>query len=230
MKKKEVRVAIIDNSIDRNIYDPIRHWTGFLNIKWESFRAKKNDFPEEIEKDFTHVLLTGSEASIMDRPDWVIDEIEFVKETAYKKIPIMGSCYGHQMIALALEGPQCVQRSSFPEIGWIPIKISKDNLLLGNKGIFYSFSIHFDEVIGLSSDFEILASTEPCPIQAFQKRGESIWGIQSHPEISPSEGKTLLKNLIKHGKEPLDIYKKVLNSVPKDSEYIDRIIDTFINY
>ncbi|HZX10488.1 MAG TPA: type 1 glutamine amidotransferase [Acidobacteriota bacterium] len=230
MNKIDIRVAIIDNSIDKSIYDPVNHWSQFLDVKWVSFRAKKSDFPDDTRKNFTHIILTGSEASIMDRSPWVLDEIEFVKEAVSQKIPILGSCYGHQMIALALAGPQCVRRSPFPEIGWIPIKILRENALLGKKGLFHSYTIHFDEVIGLGNDYDILASTDLCSIHAFQKKKSCVWGIQSHPEISPEKGKTLLKNLINQGEGPLDIYKKALCSIPEDSGIIKHIIDAFIKY
>jgi GMP synthase-like glutamine amidotransferase len=230
MKKKDIRVAIIDNSVDRDIYDPVNHWSRFLDVKWRSFRAKHSDFPDEIKKSFTHIILTGSEASIMDRPSWVSDEIEFVREAVFKKIPVLGSCYGHQMIALALSGAQYVRRSLFPEIGWIPIKILKDNRLLGKKGLFHCYTIHFDEVVGLGSDYNTLASTELCPIHAFQKKDTPVWGIQSHPEISPEQGKKLLKNLINQGTGPMDVYRKALHSIPRDSGIIKHIIDAFINY
>jgi len=230
MDKKDIRVAIIDNSIERDIYDPVTHWSSFLDIDWSSYRAKNSEFPANIEKDFTHVILTGSEASIMDRPLWVLDEVEFVTEVVVKKIPVLGSCYGHQMIALALEGPESVRRSQSPEIGWIPIEKIKKSPLLGRKGRFYSYTIHFDEVIALGPDYHILASTPSCPIHAFQKKDSAVWGIQSHPEISPEEGKTLLKNLINQGKGPIDIYRKHLHSAPKDSGIINQLIDAFIKY
>jgi len=230
MKNKDIRVAIIDNSIDHTIYDPVHHWTQFLNVKQSSFRAKESDFPKDIRNKFTHIILTGSEASIMDRSPWVLDEIEWVKEAVSYQIPLLGSCYGHQMIALALEGPDCVRRSSFPEIGWIPIEISKKNALLGKKGCFYSYTIHFDEVIGLGDGYDIFASTDLCSIHAYQKKNSSVWGIQSHPEITPEEGKKLLKNLIEQGRGPLDIYKKALHSKPKDSGIIKNIIDAFLKY
>lgn len=230
MKNKDIRVAIIDNSIDHSIYDPVHHWSQFLDVKWSSFRAKTSDFPGDIKNKFTHVILTGSEASIMDRPPWVLDEIELVKEAVSYQIPVLGSCYGHQMIALALEGPDCVRRSPSPEIGWIPIEISKENSLLGKKGCFYSYTIHFDEVIGLGDDYDVLALTDLCSIHAYQKKSSSVWGIQSHPEITPDEGKILLKNLIEQGRGPLDIYKEALHSKPKDSGIIKCIVDAFIKY
>jgi GMP synthase-like glutamine amidotransferase len=229
MKNKDVRVAIIDNSIDKNIYDPVSHWSAFLDVPWSSFQAKKDYFPAALGKDFTHIILTGSEASIMDRPQWVLDEIEFVKESVSKEIPIMGSCYGHQMIALALAGPSCVRRSFSPEIGWIPIKIIRESVILGKKGLFFSFTIHFDEVFGIGSDFDILASTSLCPIHAFRKKGKPVWGIQSHPEITPDSGKILLKKLIEEGKGPIDVYTEAYHSLPKDSRVIKHIIDAFIH-
>ncbi|MBD3413745.1 MAG: hypothetical protein GF421_04840 [Candidatus Aminicenantes bacterium] len=230
MKKKNIRVAIIDNSIDRNIYDPVQHWSRFLDVEWDSFQAKNSDFPQNGAKDFTHIILTGSEASIMDRPDWVLKEVEFVKQAVAQKISVLGSCYGHQMIALALKGPKCVRRSFSPEIGWIPIHNLKKDVMFGTQDCLYSFTIHFDEVTGLGDDFVILAETDLCPVHAFRKKQASVWGIQSHPEINPEEGKRLLKKLYQQGIGPVSFYKEALHSAPRDSGIIESVIDTFFKY
>ena len=230
MKSKDARVAIVDNSIDNNIYDPVSHWSSFLDVAWSSFQAKKSHFPVDLEKNFTHIILTGSESTIMERPQWVLDEVEFVKEAVSKKIPVLGSCYGHQMIALALAGPKSVRRSCSPEVGWIPIEIIKDSAILGKERLFFSFTIHFDEVIGVGSDFDVLASTPLCPVHVFQKKEAPVWGIQSHPEISPDSGKILLKKLAEQGIGPIDVYKKAFHSVPRDSGIIKLVVDVFVNY
>ncbi len=77
MKKKGL--AIIDNSIDLDIYNPVEHWSPYLNsVPWRAFRAKLNHFPDL--DDFSHILLTGSESSILDREDWAREEIQVVQE------------------------------------------------------------------------------------------------------------------------------------------------------
>lgn len=71
--KKGVKVAFIDNSIDSSIYNPEEHWKPYLDAEWDSFKATKNHFPD-LKKGYTHLLLTGSEASIVERENWVYEE------------------------------------------------------------------------------------------------------------------------------------------------------------
>jgi len=227
MKRDGVRVAIIDNSIDPSVYKPIDHWRTFLSVPWEAFRAAESCFPD-LDKGYSHLILTGSEGSIMERESWVYDEAETVQEACERGIPILGSCYGHQLLALALRGPAHVRRSHQPEVGWIPVKIEKKNSLLGDEGKVYTFSIHFDEVIGLDDDFLVLASTSACRIQAFELKTKPVWGIQFHPEINISAARELLKNLIRLELKTSPLFKEVLKTRPKDAGLIRRILRHFL--
>ncbi len=221
------KVALIDNSLDKNVYDPVRHWKAHLACEWISFEAKRSYFPA-LEEGFTHFILTGSEASILEREKWVYEEVELVKLAIEKGISILGSCYGHQLLVLALLGPAHVKRCENPEVGWIKIRIEKENDLLGEGRTAHCFSIHFDEVVNLNQNFEVLASTRNCPIQAFKLKDKPVWGIQMHPEIDIREGRSLLEKLLmlRHPNSPL--IEKALNSKPRDSGLIKPILRKFL--
>ena len=225
--KKKVRVAVIDNSLDPSLYNPVNHWSAFLDVPWESFRPMEGRFPD-LKQDFTHIILTGSEASIMEREPWVVQEVEFVREAVAGGLPILGSCYGHQLLALALRGPAQVRRCPHPEVGWIPISIKEKNSLLGDQDMIYAFAIHFDEVVTLDEEFTILASTERCPIQAFELKGRPIWGVQFHPEINIPQAKKFLQDLIPLGLKTTSYFKEALLSPSRDSGVIKRIVQHFL--
>ena len=227
MKRENVRVAIIDNSIDPTVYKPIDHWRTFLGVPWEAFRAVESRFPG-LDRGYTHLILTGSEASIMERESWVYEEVEVVQKALERGIPILGSCYGHQLLALALRGPAHVRRCPQPEVGWIPIKIQMKNSLLGDEEEAYTFSIHFDEVIGLDDDFLVLATTPACLVQAFELRTRPVWGIQFHPEINISAARELLENLIRLELKTSLLFEEALRKRPRDSGLIRRIVRHFL--
>ena len=226
VRKKDVKVAFIDNSIDSSIYNPEEHWKSYVEIEWDSFKATKSHFPD-LNKGYTHLVLSGSEASIVERENWVYEEIEVVQDAVERGLSILGSCYGHHLLAFALLGSSSVQRCVKPEVGWMPIKIKEENELLGKKGSAFSFIMHFDEVVNLSDAFLILASSKDCKIQAFQLKKRPIWGIQFHPEINISSAQKFLKKLISLNFKTTPFFEKALKSTPKDSALIQKIAKSF---
>ncbi|MFC2157200.1 type 1 glutamine amidotransferase [Acidobacteriota bacterium] len=227
MIKNNIRLAIIDNAIDHKIYRPVEHWTEFINLPWEAFHAKKSSFPNL--QDFTHIILTGSEASILERQEWVYEEIEVVQEAVEKGLSILGSCYGHQLLALALTGPKNVRRCERPEMGWIPIEIDTQNTFLGRETPAFTLTLHFDEVADLGDEFDVFARTPGCAVQAFQKKGFPIWGLQPHPEINIKNGQQLLKNLIEKNAPASHQMEESLLMEPCDSGLIHYVTDNFFS-
>lgn len=229
MSKEELRLAFIDNCIDSAVYNPELHWKPYLEVEWDSFKATKHQFPDFKKVRYTHLLLTGSESSIVNRERWVEEEAEVIQEAVERGVPVLGSCYGHQLLAYALLGSSSVRRSPQPEVGWIPVQIIRESRILGKERQAFSFSIHFDEVVNLNSEFHILASTEHCPVQAFQVKDRPIWGLQIHPEINIQDARTLLKNLIALRLDNTPLFVKALNSRPKDSGLIKQIVKCFLS-
>lgn len=227
METKPVKIAVIDNSIDPEIYNPIRHWSSHLKTGFDIFRAAEMSFPDL--RRYTHLILTGSEATIVEREPWAETEIEVIQEAEARGLPILGSCYGHQLLAVALVGPQHVRRSSEPEMGWVSIRITEEADLLGPPQVASTFTLHFDEVISLDGRFLIFSSTERCPVQAFQLKGSPVWGLQIHLEISIPEGRRLLKNLIKQGYTNTPLFEEALRQKPRDSGLIRQIVKHFLH-
>ncbi len=225
--EQNIRIAIIDNSIAPAVYKPVEHWAPFLGVPFAPFRAADGRLPDAGEK-FTHIILTGSEASILEREPWVYAEVEFVRGALSRDIPILGSCYGHQLLALAVRGSAHVRRALRPEIGWFPIEVRSAGGLLGERGTIYAFSSHFDEVIGLDDDFRVLASTPDCAVQAFELKGRPVWGIQFHPEISIPAGREYLHNLVELGPRTSPLFQEALGMIPRDSGVIRGIVRHFL--
>ena len=223
---KEIKLAIIDNSLDHSIYNPIRHWKICLDRDFHVFRATDNHFPAV--QDFTHIILTGSEASILHREKWTYDEINLINEAAGRGMSLLGSCYGHQLLAVALAGPKHVQRCAEPEIGWIPIAINGADKFLGNKRNAFCFSSHCDEVKDLPDEFLVFASSDRCQTQAFRFKSHSIWGLQIHPEMNIEEAQWYLSRRVENKHEPLRLFQSALDSRPRDSGLIHQVVQNFL--
>jgi GMP synthase-like glutamine amidotransferase len=226
---KDMRLAIIDNAIDRSVYTPVAHWRKHLPVPGEVFRAPAGELPD-LDSGYTHLILTGSEASIVDREPWVEKEAALVRKAESRGLAMLGSCWGHQLLALALSGPDHVRRCEVPEMGWLPISLLEESPLLGRGPQFFAYTVHFDEVVGLSADFRVLAATPRCPIHAFQLRDRPIWGVQSHPEIDIADGFLLFQRFMEQGGETAHLFRAALESPQKDSGVIRCIVRTFLTF
>ncbi len=164
----------------------------------------------------------------MDREPWVYDEIRMVQNAVACGIPVLGSCYGHQLLALSLAGPRCVRRSTDPETGWLSIRIISADTLLGEVGAFFVYTLHFDEVVDPGPDFRILAETPQCHIHGFRFKDLPVWGIQSHPEIDIPDGRRLFANLVAQGHPAAPRFRTALASPARDSKKIQRILNVFL--
>ena len=224
-----MKVAVVDNSVDPSIYTPVVHWSRFLECRWKAFTAREFQFPD-LDDAYTHLILTGSEASILDRDRWVHREVELALEAVERNIPVLGSCWGHQLLAIALGSPANVQRSECPEIGWISVDITEQDTLMGKKGQEFVFSSHFDEVVGLGNDFRVFASSKNCRVHAFQWRTSPVWGIQSHPEMNISDALSYLRKNVSTKRKSLSIYRRALDSTPKDTGIIHKVIKKFLGH
>jgi len=226
------KIAIIDNAVEPDVYRPVVHWTRYLpaGSDWTAFRAPERILPDLGGK-FTHVILTGSEASILEPDPWAEEEADFVREADRRGLALLGSCYGHQLLAWALAGSRCVGSCGEPEIGWIPVIAETDSAVFGARGAeSYVFSLHFDEVRELPPSFAVLASTRICPVQAFALEGRPVRGYQIHPEIDPSEARFLLRAQAERcGRGGGSLYRRALDLEPRDSGLIHRIVAEFLS-
>jgi len=222
----KTKVAIIDNAIDGRVYRPTLHWASYLSVSWVPFRAPDGDLPSRPE-DFTHLILTGSEASILEREGWAEEEAAFVREAFGCGLSILGSCYGHQLLALALAGGAHIGKCSAPEVVWLPIDVIRKNPLLGSPRKIYAFSHHFDEVRDLRAPFRILARSQACAVQAFSLPGRNVWGIQMHPEIDIAEARIFMRSLVAAKAKSGDLDAAALASRPRDSGLIRGIMAHF---
>jgi GMP synthase-like glutamine amidotransferase len=228
-QSQKVRVAIIDNSIDPLVYTPVAHWAKFLDVPWEAFRAPKGFLPDP--DAFSHFILTGSEASILEPAPWVEDETLFVRTLFEAGKSILGSCYGHQLLARALAGPAHVGRCREAEVGWIPVLILPGASFLGRAGeTAHAFSFHFDDVRDLPADrFEVLLENDVCPIQGFSVRGRNVRGYQIHPEIGIPAARALMDDTVRTKGQGWALCAQALAGPALDSNLIVRIVDSFLS-
>jgi len=112
------------------------------------------------------------------------------------ELPILGLCYGHQLIAHVVGGK--VEPAEQREYGISYAIIDKPEGVL--KGLGKKEKVwmsHGDTVFTMPAEFEVLARTENCPVAAFRHKKRPIYGLQWHPEVIHTEnGMRMLRNFI----------------------------------
>jgi GMP synthase (glutamine-hydrolysing) len=111
-------------------------------------------------------------------------------------LPILGICYGMQMIMHDLGGE--VKASKNKEYGRTEIEVTKENeLFAGLPKKQTVWMSHGDQVAKLAPGFEGIAKSETCPYAAAQNVEKQIYTLQFHPEVRHSEyGNDILKNFV----------------------------------
>ena len=180
-----MRILIIDNNRDPKSWGAadLRRFTQSLTgATTITRRAPHGDLPESPSA-FDRIILSGSATSVMEDAPWISELMDFVKRAVNENKPLLGVCYGHQILNRALGGAERVARAKEAEFGWTKIEVLNESPLLeGVPKTFYSFSAHFDEVKSLAPGMKNLAKSQACSVQACQLGSSPIFGIQFHPE------------------------------------------------
>jgi GMP synthase (glutamine-hydrolysing) len=118
---------------------------------------------------------------------------EYVKSL---DIPILGICLGLQVIGVAYGGK--VEPGTIGGYAEVEVELVKeDEVLKGLPKTFKTWASHADQVVRLPPDFEVLARSKVCEIEAMKHQRRPLYGVQWHPEVVHTEhGEEVLDNFI----------------------------------
>lgn len=140
-------------------------------------------------------LCTGSRWSVYDDAPWIHDLKTFVQRAYETRTPFIGICFGHQMMAEALGGK--VEKSSY---GWgvgihaLEITINEPWMRPEQTTLNLHY-MHQDQVASLPKDSIVWGRSDHCPFAAFRV-GDTMLGIQAHPEFTNAYSAALLTDRI----------------------------------
>ena len=111
-------------------------------------------------------------------------------------IPILGICLGMQLMGTTFGGQ--VAPGVIGGYAEVAVEVVKENdILRGLPKSFKTWASHADQVVKLPMDFEILAKSNVCEIEAMSHLNRPLYGVQWHPEVVHTEhGQELLGNFI----------------------------------
>jgi GMP synthase (glutamine-hydrolysing) len=137
------------------------------------------------------VVLSGGPASVYDK-----DAPKCSSEIFQLGIPVLGICYGMQLMIQTLGGH--VKATNRREYGKTQLEIrDTSDLFVGMKSQITSWMSHGDYADSLPEGFEIIGSSVNCPIAAIRDPNRRLYGTQFHPEVAHTEnGIQIIKNFV----------------------------------
>ena len=147
-----------------------------------------------------HLNLSSAKAIILSGSPFSVNEIDSPRidlKEIIGKIPMLGLCYGAQLIAKEYGGK--VTKSNLREYGRANLcYVSKISQLM--RGIDLNSQVwmsHADTIVNLPKNSDVIASTKDVRVAGYELRKKTAFGLQFHPEVYHStQGSTLLKNFL----------------------------------
>ena len=140
------------------------------------------------------IILTGGPNSCYEA-----DSPTYTKELFELGIPVLGLCYGAQLIMHVLGGE--VKRADVREYGKTEVLIDKasSKVFEGVSASTICWMSHFDYIAQIAPGFEITAHTADCPVAAAENAEKQLYAIQFHPEVLHTvQGKEMLSNFVRN--------------------------------
>jgi GMP synthase (glutamine-hydrolysing) len=131
------------------------------------------------------IAITGSGAMVTERADWMQHAAHWLANAAHAQVPVLGICFGHQLLAHALGG-EVDYNPRGVEVGTIEVTLAAaaadDPLFSVLPRRLKAQLSHRQSVVRLPAGATLLGSSEMEPHQGFAF-GRRAWGVQFHPEF-----------------------------------------------
>jgi GMP synthase (glutamine-hydrolysing) len=137
------------------------------------------------------IIFSGGPASVH------VDGAPTIDVSVYETgVPVLGICYGAQLVALQLGGE--VARTGKGEYGRTALSVTNRSVLFGDlppqQEVWMS---HFDSITKAPDGFSVTATTDQVPVAALENVDRSIYGVQFHPEVAHTpRGQQILKHFL----------------------------------
>ena len=191
LNKNLNKILIIDfgSQFTQLIARRIREFGVFSEIV--SHKKVKN---KDIDNSVKGIILSGGPLNV-----YQINKYSFDKRIIKNHIPVLGICFGHQILS-KLNGGK-VKQSKYREFGLANINKKRESILTKNffnkKDINKVWMSHADEVSKLPKNFKVIASSQNSKFAIIENKKENFYGVQFHPEVTHTEnGKKLINNFI----------------------------------
>jgi GMP synthase (glutamine-hydrolysing) len=160
----------------------------------EIISHKKINISKIIKENIGGIILSGGPLNVYEN-----NKFKFDKKILKLGVPILGICFGHQILSKELGGR--VKKSKHREFGLATItKVSNSVLtknFFNNKNISNVWMSHADQVSKMPKGFKVVASTNNSKLTIIEHSKDNFYGVQFHPEVTHTpKGKVLLRNFL----------------------------------
>lgn len=151
------------------------------SLQFSTYDVMQGEYPVDLDIEDAY-LITGSRSSVYDDLPWIGPLKDFVRALHDRKKPLVGICFGHQLVADALGG-----RTEKAQQGWGQGVhrhrfLRRPEWLDAGEAEFAVLVSHQDQVVENAPGTEVLAGSDFCP-NAVCQLGEHIMTMQGHPEF-----------------------------------------------
>ncbi len=154
----------------------------------------KNEIPPDFDL-IGGIIITGSHEPVTDLADWSERTATWLVQAIKQDIPILGICFGHQILAHALGG-SVGNTPAGPEFGTVKVSLTtaaKDDPIFKDlPQIIQVQTSHYQSALDLPSGSTILAFSQKEPHAAVRFR-PNVWGVQFHPEFDADITSTYIR-------------------------------------
>ena len=165
-----------------------------LGVFSEIVSHKKIKIAQIAKDNIAGIILSGGPLNVYEN-----NKFKFDKKILKLGIPILGICFGHQILSKLLGGK--VKKSKHREFGLATISKVSNSILTKN---FFNknnrsdvWMSHADQVSKMPKNFKIIASTKNSKLTIIENIKENFYGVQFHPEVThTNKGKILLRNFV----------------------------------
>jgi GMP synthase (glutamine-hydrolysing) len=165
-----------------------------LGVFSEIISHKKISKLNILKQDIKGIILSGGPLNVYDS-----NKFNFDKKVLQLNIPVLGICFGHQILTKELGGK--VKKSNHREFGLAEINKVSNSLLIksffNKKNKNHVWMSHADQVSKMPKNFKIIASSKDSKLTIIENHSKKFYGVQFHPEVThTNKGKILLRNFL----------------------------------
>jgi len=190
MSKLSSRVLVVDNLSP--FAKDIITCLNLVKVKYEYKRfyelSRSNDW---VDKVYDKVILSGRQMSSKES-NWINSLL--LKRCAEDEVPVLGICFGCEIIALTFGGT--IKRMKHPIREMSTVEILEPNPLVTKSSSISVFESHGYSIARLPDDFVRIGSSILCQNEIISHKSRLIFGVQFHPERSGDDGLQLIRNFV----------------------------------